>query len=367
MQKDTRLKKIAVLFSKFEDFHWQKDPGYISCKLNEMGYNISVFSTLEFSTPENKNIDIYTLAQEEYFTGLFLEKYHFDQLFIYHFDFRYIPLLRVAKSLGIKVIIKADHNGYLPIFESDIIRQTLYYKTKKIVKSLLNLDYKKKFSRYLDLVDFVIIESFTGYRRFVSMFPEFASKFIVIPNGYDFPGFAEYKKEKKIVAIGRWDDIKQKRVHRLLGAFILSSEKSRHNYKLYLIGDCPDKIKNRYESKNIIFKGKQTRHEIEKELKTSKILMMSSEWESFGNVLVEALSFNNTIVSTPHVGALDVSLDGHCGLVSEDYTVKDLANALVAEIELWENGYRNQKEIHDISSKYFDWSKVITKIEEILS
>lgn len=359
-------KNIAVLFSKFENFHWEKDPGYISIKLKEIGHNVTVFSTLNFTPAPNKNINISILSKEDYFSGEFLKQQNIEQLIIYHFDFRYMPLLSIARELKIKVILKADHNGYLPILESDVIKRNFYYRTKKVVKSLLNIGYKKKMLNFLDLVDYIIIESSTGYRRFVSMFPKYASKFVVIPNGYDFPKYVQYHKENTIIAIGRWDDFKQKRVQRLLKSFLIANNITKTKYTLKVIGTCPESIKSKYKNDYIIFMNKQPKSVIETELKSSKILLMSSQWEGFPNVIVEAFAFNNSLVSTPFAAASDSIFSGHCGLISENYTSKDLANALIAEMTLWDNNYRSQEEIYKLSSKYFDWSKIMTQINYLI-
>jgi len=360
-------KKVAILFSKFENFHWEKDPGYISRKLQNIGHEVSVFSTLYFTSPVDQKINTLTFSKEDYFSGTFLRKEEFERLIIYHFDFRYIPLLKIAKELNMKVIIKADHNGYLPMLESDTIRKNIYYNAKKLVKSILNIAYKAQFLEFINLVDNVIIESYVGYRRFVAMFPICASKFVVIPNGYDFPDYVKYEKKNTIVAIGRWDDYKQKRVERLLKAFLTANDAIKVKYTLHLIGPCPMKIQNKYKNENIFFMNKQPKNIIEKELKLSKILLMSSEWEGFPNVIVEAFGFNNTLVSTPFAAASDSVLGGQCGLISEDYTSKDLASALIAEVMLWENNYRFQKEIYNLTSKYFNWSTVVQNINNLIT
>jgi glycosyltransferase involved in cell wall biosynthesis len=356
------MKSICIAFIKFEDMHWEKDT-QIAIGLQKLGYDVTMLSTKKF-TPRD-NIKSLILDRDSFLSGEWaLNK--FDTVILFHLNLDFIQLVNSLKSNNIKTIIKADHHGYFPLFESDIIRKSLYYYAKNIYKAITNLNFKQRMTGLMKNSDYIIIESSTAYRRYVSIFNDYGNKFKLIPNGHHFTEFEYCNKQDTIIAIGRWNDLKQKRIYRLLDAFLFANKLNPIKFKLQIIGSCPDNISDEYRSEYIDFLGKQPKTFIENRLKDSKILLMSSEWEGFANVMAESLSRNNSIVSTPHAGAIDVVSGGMCGMTSEDYTVKSLGKTLLAEMTLWGSKQRNQELIHTIGQKRFDNSMLIKKIEELL-
>ncbi len=355
------MKRLAVVFYKFEDFHVTKE--YLLTALRNRGHKITVFTTKNISI-ENPPYNIVSLSERNYYSGEWLKERKYDILFLYHLNFNHIKILKKAKDIGIKIITKADSNGFFPLLESDIIRNSFYYQSKRLIKAFLNYNFKLKMNELLNLNDYVMLETSTGYRRFITSFQEHHEKFKIIPYGFSFKKGEFNQKVKKIIAIGRWEDIKQKKIRRLLKAF--SRLKGVWNgYELYIIGTCSKKIINKYEGNYVHFLGWKTREEIDYLLLDSQITIMSSEWESFGYVQIEALSKGNTVVSTPHVGAIDVIHGFEFGLVAQGYSTKELSSALSAEISLWVNGERDPELIFEKAKEYYDWSVICTQIEEL--
>ena len=135
---------------------------------------------------------------------------------------------------------------------------------------------------------------------FISHFQEFTrltdtSKLVVQANPItiDFSGF-EYragKKQKEIVYVGRVDYI-QKRVYRVIEVWA-QLEKDFPDWRLTIVGDGEEKANVMHmvedlELQNVHFEGfQQPRAYYER----ASILILTSEFEGFGLVLVECMSF----------------------------------------------------------------------------
>ncbi len=134
-----------------------------------------------------------------------------------------------------------------------------------------------------------------------------------IYNPFDFEEIKEKAKEKLeiefpknyIVHVGRFAKVKRHDI--LLKAF---SKIKNSNMKLILIGDGEEKenikqlIKElKLESKVILTGFLENPFPI---IKKAKLLVLSSENEGFGNVLIEALILNTNIVSTNTLGAQEI-------------------------------------------------------------
>lgn len=100
-----------------------------------------------------------------------------------------------------------------------------------------------------------------------------------------------YIKRKEILYVGRIDE-NQKRVHRIIDTWALL-ENSFPDWKLTIVGDGIEKVNIeqkviQLQLKNVTFEGFQNPLEY---YKRASILMLTSEYEGFGLVVVEAMNF----------------------------------------------------------------------------
>lgn len=167
--------------------------------------------------------------------------------------------------------------------------------------------------------------------RFVVLSPSFIpplKKYIWEKNGAKISAIPEafeteangnkYEKEKEIIYLGRID-YNQKRVRRIIDIWS-HLESIYPEWHLTIVGDGPDmgtvkkKVIN-YNLKNVRFEGYQ---KPDKYFKRASIMLLVSEYEGFGIVLVEAQSF----------GCVPIALDSYSALHD---IVKDDVNGIIVE------------------------------------
>jgi glycosyltransferase involved in cell wall biosynthesis len=137
------------------------------------------------------------------------------------------------------------------------------------------------------------------------------------------------ERTKVIATAGRLTE--QKDHHTLLNAFNIL--RKRASVFLIIMGDGPLKKRLQMQSRQlgldnlVVFLG-----QIEnpwKYIKASDVFVLSSTWESFGNVLVEALFLGKPIVSTdcPY-GPRDILDNGKYGILAKVGDPEDIANKI---------------------------------------
>jgi len=143
------------------------------------------------------------------------------------------------------------------------------------------------------------------------------------------------KKEKLIIYVGRID-FNQKRVERIINLWERVSSQMP-GWQLKIVGDGPDK--ERLESivlekslKRISFEGFQDPIEY---YKKASVLLLTSEYEGFGLVIVEAMSYGVVpVVYGSYSAVYDIIEDGKDGYITPvPYSEKNMADRLV-----WLNG-----------------------------
>ena len=156
------------------------------------------------------------------------------------------------------------------------------------------------------------------------------SKSIVVPNFYSsniFDTPIRYSTElDRLVYIGRLDA--NKSVDRIIRALSSLSK----NYTLDIIGDgdCRSELVSLSEglglSDRVAFHGFQKN--VDKYLQKSDILILSSNFEGFPNVFLDAIFAKRFIVSTPFLGVECILKDYPLAFLSEDFNSSSIARAV---------------------------------------
>lgn len=128
--------------------------------------------------------------------------------------------------------------------------------------------------------------------------------------------FKPEDKEKEIIYVGRID-YNQKRVYRVIDTWALL-EKKYPDWRLTVVGDGIERknLENKVkalELKNVSFEGFKSPIEY---YKRARILMLTSEYEGFGLVLVEGMSFGVVpAVYGSYSAVYDIVYDGVNGII----------------------------------------------------
>jgi len=177
-------------------------------------------------------------------------------------------------------------------------------------------------------------------------------------------------RNNKILYVGRLSD--EKGIFELVEGFEIFN-KDFPNFKLDIVGDGHQRknlskfINSKHLNKQI--KIIQWTNNINKYYKSSKILVLPSFFEGFGNVLIEALNFNLPCVSTKNDGPKEILVNGKYGLLMKDNKANTINSSLRHVIKNYNlfklkavEGFKNNQKYHiNIIGK-----KYLSKIGSVL-
>lgn len=266
-----------------------------------------------------------------FFPSLFLMLLkHADKNTIVHihcalaFDGDILPL--ISKIIGFKTIMHIHLNP----------------SNQNIAKSFLVNIYKHIVWRTSFLFTDKILFPTNAYVKEITKYGAKKNKCIVIHNGINITKCYSRdlnKHPNELLFVGRIT--KQKNVIRLLDAFKLVQERYR-SVNLHIVGDGDElvhvktKIKNE-NIKNVIMYGSIPTDKISDIYIKCDIFISSSDDESFGNVLLEAMIFGLPIVATDIPAFREVLDDS--GILSKP-TPKDFARNIIYLME--NDNYRKE-------------------------
>ena len=211
-----------------------------------------------------------------------------------------ILMTMIAKSLKIPIII-SERSVYIS-------------ETNKIWRFLRRIVYP-----YSDLLVVLTKNEFLNY-KFVTNITKIYNPLILKD--------VELKKEDIILAVGRLHKVKQ--FEKLIYIF---SKLKNHKYKLLILGDGKERkyLENLISQLNLNEKIKLLGHikNIEEYYAKAKILCLTSKYESFSNVLIEAMGYECAIVSfdCPY-GPSEIIDNNIDGILVEDQNIDDFKNKL---------------------------------------
>jgi glycosyltransferase involved in cell wall biosynthesis len=196
--------------------------------------------------------------------------------------------------------------------------------------------------------------------------------FLVVPNPVEMKMFTiggrpGIRSRRRIISISCFED-RSKNISGFLNA-VKSLSDRRSDFECFLIGDGPDfelekKRADKYGllGKNVFFTGLKEQNELVKEIQAADFMVMSSNYETFGTVVIECLSCGIPVVAT-NVGIVPEVINKTNGIMipTGDH------NALVAAIDTMldqVNSY-NPETIRNTVLNRFDNHTIATQLLEI--
>ena len=235
-----------------------------------------------------------------------------------------------------------------------------------------DFNYATKITRSCSKLDYLVLVSKQLQAFYSKELINSNCKCVYIPNIIDFvPSRCSSLKEKRIVSVGRLS--KEKGYIDLLKIYYLLS-KNHPDWVLDIIGDGDQKnilekfIKNYQLENKVTLHGFQDKEYINKIYNKSSIYVMTSYTESFGIVLIEAMSFGLPCVAFSSAeGARELISSGKNG-----YLIKNRSyRAIIKKIEDLMEDFETRKKIgkagRDSIMKYTsdvvkeDWYRLIEK------
>lgn len=361
------MKKFVTLFPHAMNFHLTKDVGMIPYMMGteNLGYDTELvtYNNDEYSylEKESKGLQLTFLdkktGNEMLDTLIYIWKNakSIDVLNLYHWGrkayFRML-LYKLRNPKGV-VFVKLDMsmNGVEVLQNNKRAR----YIFKQIVKKAECVS-----------VESTMIQS--ELKKKVGVEVQY------FPNGFKYYSNNQIdKKDKIVLTVGRIGT-EQKATKELVGGFV-EFWKTHKDWKLVLVGPIEEDFLQWYE--NINSKEKldnvinligevQDKKELARYYKSASIFALPSRWESFGLVLVEAMSFGCSLLTTEKVVAAKDILNDNCVIIpteSEENIAIGLAK-IVDEIGV--SALTIEKNIEDVN-KYFNWGVLAKKLDEMLS
>lgn len=234
--------------------------------------------------------------------------------------------------------------------------------------------YKSQRKAFYKIDDIVSISKKTK-ESIMNIFPETKNKIREIYNGYDFNDILSksrsnnnhlYDKKIKLIAVGRL--VEQKNFELLIEIGEELAKKTE-DFEILILGDgvLKNKLQALIEDKglenNIILKGFVDNPY--PYIKKADLFCMTSIAEGFPTVLVESMALKTPFISTRVAGADELSLNGQCGIISEEIprVYADKLFDLVTNVKktncMGENAY--------VKSQEYSIEQQIKKIDEIIS
>lgn len=360
------MKKIytctPVAFHANEGFHI-RDTGLIAAGLRALGVESKCIMPL----PQYEDDLDLPLIRTEY-TNLsdpnWWKSLGLDGVIMYSWGCRkYISIVRAVKKAGIPLCVHLDTSASFLDKKFDGSFSSLRNRLANITRSI-----------HLSYADVVTIAQPAYERLMQNVLLRWAvrNKGLSMPNPVSPACIYDGRtKENKIIAIGRWDDIKQKRP-----AFLMETLEKLYRSGCDYITEIYGKITSELETwhrslpasiaEKVHLKGYVSNVELIKNVyNNAKILVCSSMYEGSHIVSCEALCCGCSVVTTNRPSDLrDVIwyTTRQSGEVAEEDTPQSLAEAIAKEIHNWEAGKRNPDAISNAWKKQFHTDQVLPVI-----
>lgn len=258
-------------------------------------------------------------------------------------DALYVDFYNNVGDLPIKVISVIHTNPLMNYNHllNDLLtlrNNSLLERMKRIVRCLLYLRVKKQLKEYIDKrfgniilsSDKILMLSPYYVQSLKNFGISVENKFDYVYNPNSFPlQTSLFKKKKEIIYVGRLDN-RSKKIGRLIKVWSKVGKKYP-DWNLTIVGDGPDRnqlevLKKKYQVGNLTFEGFQSPIEY---YKRASIICMTSSFEGFPMVLVEAMQFGCVPIAFDSFEAIhDVIIPEKTGELVKPFKIKDYINKL---------------------------------------
>lgn len=311
------------------------------CKMLENDYEISIISTYKvlekpafyFSDKINITYLINDKPNKEEFKAAVKSKNIFA---IFKEGLKAIKLLYLKRTRNINAI-RNIYSDYIITTRSFHNKLVSYYAYHDIIKIATEHNYHNNSQKYIRRLtnsiknfDYLVVVSNTLKEFYQDKIGK--TKCIYIPNVIDnLPKNTSNLKYNNLINVGR---LEQEKDQSTLIDIFKEVKKEIKDAKLYIIGDgsLKEKLNNKIKEYNledsIFLLGFLSKKEMEKYLLDSKIFVMTSITESFGIVLIEAMSYKIPCIAFDTADGARNLLNNKNGILvsnrSKETMIKDL-------------------------------------------
>lgn len=382
-------KKLVLFFEYFSYEHIGKDPFLVPYYLGrELGCTVTIVYPIKDDNADMPSIingvnlvpiqlrgdegSNYRRRYFEFYKFLWTNAKKIDYVMKFFADeiSQEMSILYKIRNPKGKFYIKMDINpSLIPDSSTSFLQGNLI---KRCIKCLIHFI-------SLRCIDVISCETTWAYDKLVcsdDCFSNWGDKLVMMPNGFDENLMEEYKieervfakKENLMITVGRLGT-RPKNTSMLLKAL---EKVYMKDWKFYLIGPIEESFRNYIElfyarnpdkTTNVIFTGQiYDKKQLWEFYNRSKVFVLTSEWESFGLVLVEAKRFKNFLITTPVGAAFDLTEDGHYGKI---IPIND-SDVLASSIQDIVDGINNIDVYSDFDCDSLSYKRMVRIVAEKL-
>ena len=333
---------------------------------NECDYNINKnIKIIYLSDLEpNKKEFIESLNQKNIFKifsegfkslCILYKKIKYISKYIYDSDSKIIISTRLEFT---KLLNKYGNKNSIKIAEEHVFHNNNKKYIKKLCKSLTNIDFLIPASKYLT----------KDYKKY---FRNLNTKIVYIPQTIDYlPETLNNIKNKNLLFVGRLEP--EKGLIDLIEIFKKINEKNK-DIKLTIVGDGSQKkiikdLIDKYNLNNyIIMTGYLSGNDLKQEFENASLFIMTSHEESFGLVLIEAMSYGIPCIAFDSaLGAKEI-ISGKNGIIIKNRDKKAMSIEIINYFKKLSHKTIQKEAINTAINYSFDkiqkeWEKFISKI-----
>ena len=342
------------------------------CKMLENDYEISIISTYKvlekpafyFSDKINITYLINDKPNKEEFKAAVKSKNIFA---IFKEGLKAIKLLYLKRTRNINAI-RNIYSDYIITTRSFHNKLVSYYAYHDIIKIATEHNYHNNSQKYIRRLtnsiknfDYLVVVSNTLKEFYQDKIGK--TKCIYIPNVIDnLPKNTSNLKHNNLINVGR---LEQEKDQSTLIDIFKEVKKEVKDAKLYIIGDgsLKEKLNNKIKEYNledsIFLLGFLSKKEMEKYLLDSKIFVMTSITESFGIVLIEAMSYKIPCIAFDTADGARNLLNNKNGILVSNRSRETMTKDLIALL-------KDDKKLAKIANNgYIDCQKyLITNVKK---
>ncbi|MEG1987396.1 MAG: glycosyltransferase [Bacilli bacterium] len=293
-------------------------------------------------------------------------------------SYRGLVTLFLRRSTMVKAIRKSDAD--IIISTRDIFNKWLgIYGRGKALKIGWehnhhhgDMSYANKITKSARDLDYLVLVSDSLRSYYKKTLKDYKCKCVYIPNVLeDLPASTSNLNSKKLISVGRL--CREKGYEDLLDVMCLVHD-IKPDWTLDIIGDgaqknlLGDKIYNEKMNDYVRLHGYQSKKYINNLLKDTSVYLMSSVTESFGIVLLEAMSYGIPCIAFDSAeGANDLIVNNENGYLIKNRNKEDYAKVLIDLINDKDERLRLGINARKTSLKYTpdiikkDWLKILKK------
>lgn len=384
-----KIKRFLTLFGKGKNVELVKMTGMIPFKMyQKYGYKSSIVfyrDKEEFTYHKNvvKGLKVIKIQDKGRKLGLdasllkFLIRYakNIDILHRFHYSLQtliYVIIYKLLNPKGIAYITLDNDLGSLKKYPHSLLLK----HPRNFIRNFIAYNIIEPL--FLNLVDIMSSETSTGTEILKNLYKKYQNKFYYQPYGIDDYFIKENKiklkefeeKENIILTVGRIGSPQKN--HEMLLKVIEKIDLK--DWKVIIAGEIENpeflEVFKNFINQNpnlkdkIIITGPITdRKELYELYNRSKIFVMTSIFESFGIVMVEAGYFRNYLITTDVISAKDITNNEKCGDIVPINDVDTFAKKLGFAINNPEYIKEKAENFRNHVLENFLWDKIIEKLQ----